>query len=199
MKKLALLAPVAALVLAGCAHDPTVAAKINGQTVPVTDVSIMANYLCASVKQSQQLVPMSQVNQVALTYLLGAKALEDLAARSHVQLQAPPNNGQADPLTAMLPAGERARATQLVTEVNTAGYFFAQRGVSGQQILTEFANLISNEAKAGRYTANPAYPTILDGSAGSLSTAVSATAKEATSTQPSSSYVAALPTGQKCG
>lgn len=199
VKKLVLLAPVAALVLAGCAQDPTVAAKIGGQAVPVSDVSIMANYLCASAAQGGQTVSMTQVNQVATTYLFGAKALKDLAARSHITLPTPPHSDQADPLTAKLPAGQRSRATQLINEVNAAGYFFAQRGVSGQQILSEFASLIDTESKAGRLMDNPAYPSFATGASGSLSTAVSAVAKSAASSQPSSAYVAALPAGQKCG
>ena len=193
-----LLAPVAALALAGCAQDPTAAAKLGGTTIPVSDVSIVANYLCASATQGQQVVPMTQVNEVATTYVLGTKALEDLAARHHATLPSSSTN-QVDPLIAKLPAGQRARATKLLAEVGAAANFFVRQGVPNQQILSEFASLVSAEAKAGRLRANPAYPTIDGGASGSLSTAVSSVAKSAASSQPDSAYVAALPAGQKCG
>lgn len=198
MKKLVLLAPIAALVLAGCAQDPTVAAKVAGRTIPVSDVSIVASYLCASVPSGQQIVPMTQVNEVATTYLAGAKALEDLAARQHITVPAV-NSDQADPLIATLPSGQRARATQLLKEVSAATNFFAQRGVPNQQILSELASLISAETKAGRFLNNPAYPTLLGDVSGSLSKAVSSAATTAASGQPPAAYKAALPTGQKCG
>lgn len=198
MKKLALLAPVAALVLAGCAHDPTTAAKIGGQSIPVSDISVMATYLCASATQGQQVVPMTQVNEIAATYLLGAKALSDLAARHHVAI--PASSGSADPLVAKLPSNQRARAAQLVEEVNAAAAFFAQRGATNsQQILSAFASVLQEEGKEGRFTGNPAYPTVADESAGSISRAVSSAAQDATSVQPSTGYLATLPTGQKCG
>lgn len=198
VKKLALLAPVAALVLAGCAHDPTTAARVGDQSIPVSDISVMANYLCASAAQGQQVVPMAQVNEIAVTYLVGAKALADLAARHHVSI--PTSSSPADSLVGKLPSSQRARAVQLVDEVNGAAGFFAQRGASNsQQILSAFASLIQAEAKAGRFTGNPAYPTVTDESAGSLSRAVSSAAQDATSVQPSTGYLAALPSGQKCG
>ena len=199
VKKLVLLAPVAALVLAGCAQDPTVAAKVGGHTIPVSDVSIMATYLCASATQGHQVVPMTQVNEIATTYLIGASALEDLAARHHVTIPRV-NTSQADPLLAKLASGQRARATELVNGVNAAANFFAQQGAStSQQILSGFVSLIQTEAKAGRFTANPAYPTVAGGTSSSLSTAVSSIAKAAASPQPTSAYAAALPAGQKCG
>lgn len=199
MKKLALLAPAVALVLAGCAHDPTTAAKVGTQSIPVSDISVMAGYLCASATQGQQVVPMTQVNEIATTYVIGATALSDLAARSHVSIPAAPTS-QADPLLAKLPSNQRARAAHLVQEVNTAAGFFAQRGATNsQQILSAFAALIRQEAKEGRFTGNPAYPTVADESGGSISKVVSSAAQDATSVQPSSGYVAALPAGQKCG
>lgn len=199
VKKLALLAPVVALVVAGCAHDPSTAAKVGNQSVPVSDISVMASYLCASATQGQQVVPMTQVNEIATTYLVGAKALSDLAARNHVSIPAAPS-GQADPLLAKLPSGQRARAGQLVDEVNAAAGFFAARGATNsQQILSAFASLIQSEAKAGRFTGNPAYPTVADEGSGSLSKAISHVSQDATSVNPGAGYLTGLPAGQKCG
>ena len=199
VKKLALLAPVVALVVAGCAHDPTTAAKVGDHSIPASDVTVMASYLCASATQGQQVVPMTQVNEIATTYLVGAKALSDLAASHHVTIPAAPS-GQADPLLAKLPSGQRARAGRLVDEVNAAAGFFAARGATNsQQILSAFASLIQTEAKAGRFTGNPAYPTVASEGSGSLSTAVSSAARDATSVNPGAGYLASLPAGQKCG
>lgn len=199
-----LLAPVSALVLAGCAHDPTVAAKVNGQSIPISDVSVMAKFLCASAAsqsaQGQAAVPMTQVNTIAVTYLVGVKALADVAASHHVTI--PPSQASApESLIATLPAGQRTRARQLVNEVDASLNFVATRlgAQNGQQMLSALASLISDEAKAGRLDSNPAYPTVAGAASGSISRAVSAPAASAASAQPSSAYLAALPTGQKCG
>ncbi|MGN6162635.1 MAG: hypothetical protein ACTHOG_13160 [Marmoricola sp.] len=199
MKKVMLLAPAAALVLAGCAHDPTVAAKVGGQSVPTGDVSVMASYLCAGAKQGQQVVPMAEVNKVATTYLVGTKAVEEWAKRNHLTVPAVATSA-SDPLIAFLPAGQRHRASALTHELNSAISFVAQHaGASNsQQAFSAMASLIQSETKAGVITGNPAYPTVVTDE-GSLSTAVSASAKNAGSSQPDSGYVASLPAGQKCG
>lgn len=204
VKKLVLLAPVAALALAGCAHDPTVAAKVAGQTVPVSDVSIMAKFLCASAaSQSAQggaTVPLSQVNQFAVTYLTGSKALADLAGRSHVKIP-PVDSSAASRLIATLPASDRSRATELINEVDASLSFVAQHfgTTNGQQMLSALASLIQGEVKAGRLVSNPEYPTVAGEASGSISKAVSTVAKSAASAQPGATYLAALPAGQKCG
>lgn len=196
VKKLVLLAPVAALVLAGCAHDPTVAAKVAGQTIPVTDVSIMADFLCASATQGHQVAPMNQVNAIAMTYLVGAKAVADLARRSHVTLPTV-DSSQADRLIATMPTGQRSRARSLINEIDVA--INALGASAAQQPLSALASLIQAEAKAGRFVSNPEYPTLATPDSGSLSTAVSPVAKAAAASQPDSGYLATLPTGQKCG
>jgi hypothetical protein len=203
VKKLVLLAPVAALVLAGCAHDPTVAAKVAGQSIPVSDVSVMAKFLCASAtaqSQGQTAVPMTQVNQIAVTYLTGAKVLTDLADRSHVKIPAV-DSSAAERLIATLPSSDQSRARALVGEVDNSLSFVAQHfgTQNSQQMLSALASLIQGEVKSGRLVSNPEYPTVADAASGSLSTAVSSVAKTATSAQPDSSYLAALPAGQKCG
>lgn len=204
MKKVALLVPVAALALAGCAHDPTIAAKVAGQSVPVSDVNIMVTFLCASIStqaaQGAQVVPMSQVTQIASTYLVGAKALADLARRRGVTI--PPVSPTAmNPLIAAMPAAQRARATSIVGEVDSALNLIAQQvGANNiQQVLSTMASLVHAESAAGRVVANPAYPTLADDGSGSLSTAESAVAQAGALVQPNADYVATLPAGQKCG
>jgi hypothetical protein len=199
VKKVLLLAPAAALVLAGCAHDPTVAAKVGPQIVPVGDVSVMASYLCAGAKQGHQVVPMAEVNKVATTYLVGTKAVEEWAKRNHLKVSVIPTSS-TDPLLAFMPVAQRHRASALTHELNDAISFVAQHAgaSSSQQAFSAMVTLIQEEAKAGVITSNPAYPTVVGADNGSLSMAVSPAATTSGASQPSATYVASLPAGQKC-
>lgn len=180
MKKLALI-PLLAFVLAACAHDPKVAATVAGTDIPISDVDLVAKVLCASAAtQSKDPVPMSQVNQYAVTYLAGAKAYADLAKRQHVAVA--PAQPVNLPTIAGLDRAQRDHLADLVGEINVA---IAAAQADGVKAL---AGWIQSESDAGRFTANPRYP-ILTGS-------TSATVSKAAT--PEGAALVALPANQKC-
>lgn len=143
---------------------------------------------------------MSQVKTIAITYLVGTKALADIAGRNGATVPAL-TSPQTVQLVAALPASQRARAAALVDEVQSAGNFVAQQAgaSSSQQVLSILASLVQSEGKDGRLSSNPAYPTLAADSSGSLSAPISGAAQAAGSAQPAPDYLVALPAGQKCG
>lgn len=209
VKKFALILPAAALVLAGCAHDPTIAARIAGQAISISDVTTLTNFICASSQTAaqqgtpQQAVPMTLVNERAMTLLAGARALEALAKQNNSSLPQQPSSNVGAAL-ALVPAAQRQRAQQLVDEVNTAFTFLADktRATQSNQVIDAFLAVIQSEAKEGKFTDNPAYPVMSSSTAlksESLSQAISSPATGSMTMAPTTGYVAGLPASQKCG
>lgn len=209
MKKLVLVAPVAALVLAGCAHDPTIAGRVAGQPISISDVTTLANFMCAGSKvsaqpgTSQQAVPMTLVNEKAMTLVAGARALQALASEHNRSIPVQPSVSGGAAL-ALIPASERQRAQQLIDEVNNAFTFVAEttHATDPNQVMEAFLTVIQTEASEGKFSTNPAYPVMTSSTglqSGSLSQAISDPAAAATTMAPTAAYVASLPASQKCG
>lgn len=212
VKKFALMVltvPVSAALLAGCAHDPTVAGKIDGQSISIGDVTTLGDFICATSKAAEQqgnppqIVPRTLVNERAVTLIAGARLLEAnwRKNRQPVPTVSPVDVGAVLPF---LTPSERPRAQQLFNEVTAAFNAEAQnlKATEPGQVMLAIADLIQQATDAGHYSANPAYPPLAAGlntASGSLSQAVSGPAKAAMAVTPGAAYVGGLSASQKCG
>jgi len=196
---------MALLVLAGCAHDPKVAATVDGQAVSTGDVAIFANFLCANTQVgSTQVVPMATVNQVAVTYLAGTKAVESFARAKNLTLG--PVTTPPSAALQKLPQAEQVRAQELINEVSAAVQALPllpgvkSSAVSTDQVPALFALALEQAQSKGQVVSNPAYPVLSRSgeTSGSLSAPVSDAATALTEATTASDYLAALPVGQKC-
>lgn len=201
--------PVSAALLAGCAHDPTVAGTIDGHSISISDVTTLGDFICATSKAATQqgnppqVVPRTLVNERAMTLIAGTRLLE---ANWRKNQQPAPTVSPVD-VSAVLPfltPSERPHAQQLINEVTAAFNAEAQnlRATDPGQVMLAIADLIQHATDAGRFAGNPSYPPLAAGlntASGSISQAVSGPAKASMAVTPGAAYVGGLSTSQKCG
>lgn len=220
MKKFALAAPVVALALAGCAHDPTIAARVGSQTISIADANLFARVVCASASNNQPVdLSLPTANQAAISALVSSALGSQTAAMSHMALSAQGEAALANYLQqfqasiASLPSADRVRATELVTKI-LRGEFelsqIAQKEVlsMGQQLTAtavQAATQQLTDAAAAHFgvTVNPRFGSFTSSAQSdtSLSEAVSAAAKAPEAdpnTSAGVSYVQGLPVTQRC-
>lgn len=216
-----LLGLAALTLLAGCANDPNVAARVGGSSISVNDVDILGQALCIERVSSGQApaTSLASVRGSALAALIES-ALDAGVASEH-QLpydarQLGTSMQRLTPLIDQLAESDRDRATVIITDLlrgqmqlSTAAQQQLQQ--SGQQptqqlVTQAIQQLEAQHAATLKITVNPEFSSpgfgVTDDGTESVSKAVSATARQArtalTST-PSDSYVANLPAAQKCG
>jgi len=221
VKKL-LIAVAGLLLVAGCANDPQVAAHVGDKSISVKDVDIIGKALCSERVSSGQApaTSMSAVRGSALAALIDS-ALDAEVARArnlpYDKTALGSSVAQLDSLIAKLPADDRDRGRELITDllrgqmqVSTAAAGLVQQG--GQQLTQDAVNKVvlqleTEQARTTKISVNPEFDSPGFGSTGdgaqSVSKAISSTARAAreiiTSATPSASYVAGLPATQKCG
>jgi hypothetical protein len=210
------------LLVTGCSQDPQVAAHVGGKSISVKDVDILGKALCAERVESGQAAAtsMSAVRGSALAALIDS-ALDAEVAKdrklSYDKATLGSSVAQLESLVAKLPADDRDRGRELITDLlrgqmqlSTAAAGLVQQ--SGQQLTQDAVNQVVQQLEteqAGRtkISVNPEFDSPGFGRAGdgeqSVSLAISSTAKAArkiiTSSTPSATYVGSLPAAQKCG
>lgn len=216
-----LLGLAALALLAGCANDPHVAARVGDSSISVDDVDILGQALCIERVSSGQApaTSLASVRGSALAALIESELDASIARERQLPYDAR-QLGTAmqrlTPLIGQLPAGDRDRATAIITDLlrgqmqlSTAAQ--EQLQLSGQQptqqLVTEAIRQIeAQHAKTVKITVNPEFSSpgfgATDDGTESVSRAVSSTARQARSaltSNPTGSYVDDLPAAQKCG
>lgn len=213
---------VALVALSGCDESPTTAAHVGSQTISTDDVGLMAKALCeeqVAAKGSAQAPPaqpMSAVNSSALGALIQSAVDKQYAASKHLdydKVSMAQQLEQLEPLIAKLPADDRKRTRELITQLFKGQLQIFQEvvaklqatGVQPTQALVQQGAQATEDAYAKKLhvDVNPRYDAPTIGKSGdgsrSLSKAVSAGAKDAQATSPDASWVTGLPAAQRCG
>lgn len=223
MRTVKRLLPVAALslvLLSGCADNPSVAARVNGQEISVGDVDVLTQALCAERSSSGQApaTSLAAVRSSALAALIDSHIDADLAAKQRLGYQPLTLARQMQQLQSLigrLPEKDRAAATRLITDL-LRGQLQLQSEVvrrleaagqtpNAQNVAAGVQQLEAQHGRSVAISVNPVYAytsagKLADGTQ-SVSKAVSAEATGAAallSGQPDAGYVGTLPADQKC-
>lgn len=227
MRRVKRLLPVAAatlalVALAGCSDDPQVAARVGSQSIPVSDVNVLSNALCAEQASSSGSAPtpLSAVRASALSALIESHVDAQYARADRLTydpLTLAQEVGQLGSLVKRLPESQRAQATTLITtllkgELQVSGAAVSALKAAGQSVTqqseeTAVRQLEAAYAKRLRIKVNPRFQSNGLGATGadagpSVSQAVSAQALAAQAVlrgTSESSYAAGLPADQRCG
>lgn len=217
LRRAAVLAAGAALVLSSCSSNPPgVAADVNGQQITDQQVDDFAKVLCSLSSQGSatSAQPSSTARFSSLQILLG----DELAA-GMTDVSAVPETAVSQALQQLessrstLPeslrgtfdtvAREYAQAQTAIIDVGRKSLEGqGKKNVSDQDAFTEGERLRTQYASKADVEIDPRFGTMENGQLkpgdGSLSVPVSEFAREASAAQPSSSLVAQLPASQKC-
>lgn len=220
-KRLLPVAALSLLVLSGCAQDPNVAARVQGQAISDHEVDVLSTALCAERSGSSGAAPTSlaSVRSSALAALIDSHVDADLAKKNgltYEPLTLAKQMQQLDTLIAKLPSGDQKLGTTLITDL-LRGQLQLQQAVvrqlesSGQQptdqnVAAGVQQLESQHVATLSVKVNPRYDFSATSASGdgsqSVSEAVSSEAKSAIGVlqgKTETAYVAGLPAAQKCG
>lgn len=226
--RLVLLATAGAsmLVLSGCAQSGTSAAQVGAVTVSTSDVTFLTRMQCDALNQAAKdpaqasqvqtlptrLVQADMVNALVQAQLNHQLALQKGAAYDQTTFRSVMS--QFEPVVQKAAKADQARFRSLVASFYRGQlqvYAIAAKELAAQgltqptqiQLSAAVASLQDSFRKKTGVTINPQYGPDKKGAAGavdpSLSVAVSSFAKQSSSATPPPSYLAGLPSDEKCG
>jgi hypothetical protein len=221
---LAAAAVTALLALSGCGDSlpPGTASVVNGYTITRQQVDDLAAAQCAGVRTAAQqgqgqAVPRRQLTQRALGLLIDIRLNLDYGASLGLHprpSQVAADYGQVQQLIKALPARYRAylskvfhawaRGRDMVEQVGEATTGTTVNATNAEQVLNAgYAKRETWLKKDASIHTDPVYAPGKIGWPGegdsSVSKPVSSFARSASKAQPSASFVAGLPAGQRCG
>jgi hypothetical protein len=227
--RLILLAAAVTTVLAltGCAPTGNVAARVDGTTVPTSDVDFLARMQCATLdkaaedptqaQQGARQVPTSQIRASMVNLLVQSELNRQLAKRDDLSYDRSTLRNamvQFESVVKLAPSKDRTRFRNLIEDVYRGQlevYELAQRQLADQgvanpsqdQVDQAISKIQDDFRKSVKVEVNPQYGADHSGVAGSvdpsLSVPVSSFAKQSRSSQPDSAWVSGLPQDQRCG
>lgn len=218
------VAGTSVLALTGCAQSPTVAARVDGQTVSTSDVDFLTRMQCdtldkaaADPQQAQsgsvQTVAKSQVRSGMVSTLVQAELNRQLAAEKHLGYDRSTLRNvmsQFESVVQQVPERDRDRFRTMVEDVYRGQlqvYTLAQdelaRLGNNQPTQGEVDNAVAaiqdKYRKSVDVELNPSYAGVSGETDPSLSVPVSSFAKQAQSGRPGATWVSQLPRNQRCG
>lgn len=223
------VAGTSVLALSGCAQSPSVAARVDGDTVTTSDVDFLTRMQCDTLNRAAtnpaaqaqaggvQTVPKAEVRTGMVNTLIQAALNRQIAAKQHLGYDRATLRDVMDQFEAVVkqaPAKDRDRFRSMVEDVYRGQlqvYTLAQDVLAklgnNQPTQNEVDNAVNAIQDKYRKTVhlevNPAYGADTSGVAGqadpSLSVPVSSFAKQARSGRPDPTWVAKLPRNQRCG
>ncbi|MCW2756039.1 MAG: hypothetical protein JWQ32_3450 [Marmoricola sp.] len=227
-KRLVLLAVASSsvLTLSGCAQSGSSAAQVGGDTVSTSDVSFLTRMQCDALDRAAkdpaqasqvQALPTRLVQADMVNALVQAQLNHQLALKLGTAYDRATYRSvmdQFEPVVLKAPAADQARFRDLVGSFYRGQlqvYAIATRLLAAQgltqptqnQLQSAVGSLQDAMRKKTSVKINPVYGPDKNGAAGavdpSLSVAVSSFAKQSSAATPPASYIASLPSNQKCG
>lgn len=220
--KVSVLAAGGVAVLAACSVHPGAAAVVGGQSISVDRVDAVAQALCSGQSAGGSGQPMASrgARQTALAVMLESTLSQEfgqakgitpdphLVSQAVAQNQKDINALPPDEQPAFRDAVQNYAEGQLIL-VKAGRQFLASQGKSttddrqalaiGQQLRSQYVHRNVDVSVDPRFGTWNDQRSALQAGGGSLSVAVSANAKAAESSDPSSGWVASLPASQQCG
>lgn len=220
------LATAAAVVLSGCGVSGGVAARVGGATITADDVNFLADMQCTLLDTAAKnplqsgsvpTQPRREVVASMVNALIDSTLNEQLAEKEHADYDRTTYRQAMDRFesaVAVVPAADQARFRDLVGQLYRGQLqliSLAQASLAAQGVLQPTSDQLNQAAAALQeqyrstieVSVNPRYGPNEQGIAGrvspSLSVAVSDFAKQASSAQPSASWVSGLPADMRCG